>query len=63
MSMPLFTVVFPDGTTEYRTGPRAPAVGDVIRHLGENLVVANVGNDHTGNTIVTLRRPEAEVEV
>lgn len=56
--MPLFTIVFPDGTTEYRTGPRAPSVGDVIRHLGEDLVVERVGNDHTGNTIVTLRRPE-----
>ena len=58
--MPLFTIVFPDGTTEYRTGPRAPSVGDVIRHLGEDLVVERVGNDHTGNTIVTLRRPEGQ---
>ena len=58
MSRPLFTVLFPDGTTEYRTLSRAPpALGDVIPHLGESLVVENIGADPNGNTIVTLRHP------
>jgi hypothetical protein len=59
MSVPLLTVVFPNGTTEYRTSPHAPTVGEVVRHLGEYLVVHTIGHDLEGNIIVTLRRPAA----
>jgi hypothetical protein len=63
MSLPLLTIVFPDGTTEYRTDPRALAAGDVVRHLGEDLVVVTVGADHTGSTILTLRRSDQGPEI
>ena len=62
MSLPLFTVLFPDGTTEYRTLALAPAVGDVVSHLGENLVIATIGNDLTDSTTVTLRHPDPSAE-
>ena len=62
MSSPLFTVVFPDGTTEYRSGLRSPVVGDVVCHFGENLVIAAVHKNPDGNTDVTLRHPEVAGE-
>jgi hypothetical protein len=63
MSSELFTLVFPDGTTEYRSSARPPAVGGVFRHLGEDLVVDEIGSDERGDPIVTFRRPGAESEI
>ena len=61
MSSEMFNLVFPDGTTEYRSNPDAPAVGDVFRHLGEEFVVAAVDKDAAGGMVVRLRRSEPGV--
>ena len=37
MSSELFTVVFPDGETEYRTSANPPVVGYIFRHRGEDI--------------------------
>ena len=58
MSSEMINLVFPDGTTEYRSNAQAPVVGDVFRHLGEAFVVVTVNTDDAGMRIVTLRRPE-----
>ena len=60
MSSELFTVVFPDGETEYRTSANPPVVGYIFRHRGEDFVVDRIGRDDRGATIVTLRQPEPD---
>ena len=63
MSVPLFTVVFPDGSTQYQTGSRALEVGDVVPHHGVDLVVATIGHDRNGAPRVTLRHPDPALQL
>ena len=63
MSSELFTVVFPDGETEYRTSAKPPVVGDVFRHRGEDFVIDRIGRDERGDTIVTVRQPEPDAAI
>ena len=62
MSFQLFTVVFPNGMTQYRTSASVPVLGDVLRHHGEDLIVERIGMDVAGNTFVTLRHPDLDGE-
>lgn len=63
MSSHLFTVVFPNGTTEYRTSASVPVLGGLVRHHGEDLIVERIGVDLAGNTFVTLRHPDQDAEI
>jgi hypothetical protein len=56
MSVPMLTIVLPDGSTEYRSRPETPSVGDDFRHLNQDYVVDTVGHDDAGRIVVTLRR-------
>ena len=61
MSLPLFTIVFLDGTNQYRSKAQAPAVGDIFRHRGDAFVVVTVDSDHNGNMVVKLQLRETGV--
>lgn len=63
MSSDMINLVFPDGTTEYRSNSQAPVAGDVFRHLGEAFVVVTANTDDAGMKVVTLRRPEPGASV
>ena len=57
MSVPMLTIMLPDGSTEYRSRPETPATGDEFGHLNHDYVVDSVRQDDAGRTIVTLRHP------
>ena len=61
MSPTMFNLVFPDGTSEYRSHPRAPVVGHMLNHLGEDFVVDTVDSDDTGNVVVRVRHQEPDI--
>jgi hypothetical protein len=54
MSVPMLTILLPDGSIEYRSRPETPAMGDEFRYLSQDYVVDTLGHDEAGRTVVTL---------
>lgn len=53
--LPVLTVRYPSGETEYRTSATTPDVGDVFNRNGDTWVVDEVTPSASAGTVVRLR--------
>ena len=52
--LPVLTVRYPTGETEYRTSPTPPNVGDVLSRNGDGWIVEQVTTSEAAGIVVRL---------
>ena len=58
--LPVLTLRYPSGETEYRTSPTAPNVGDVLFSKGDSWIVEEVTTSTSDSTTLVKLRPDDE---